>query len=277
MQPPQITAMHSKHAIQRNFARRALSYDRYALIQQGMAAELLRLAQEAVERARLILEIGCGTGYLTKLLRQANPAAAIVAVDLDVSLLRRARERLERDGRVYFLAADGEAFAGGPYDLIVANSVFQWFTRPQETLRTYHGLLNSGGALAFSTLGPATFRELDNAFRQAAGGLALSESPEVVALSFSNEDAWRRCLAQAGFQEAVLLREERIELHPTVQDFLHALQATGATNPSPRPFSPRLFRHMAEIYQGSYGLNGAIPVTYEIIWALGRKAPFPSA
>jgi len=269
--------MHSKQAIQRNFARRALSYDRYAVMQQGMAAELLRLAREAVAGARLVLEIGCGTGYLTARLRQANPDATIVAVDLEASLLRLARERLGGDKGVHFLAADGEAFAGGPFDLIISNSVLQWFSRPQETLRAYFDLLRDGGTLAFSTLGPATFRELSAAFRQAAGRQTLAESPEVVAHSFSNEQTWRHYLDQAGFQRVIVLREERIERHSTVQDFLHALQATGATNPYPRPFSPRLFRQMAAIYQGAFGLDGAIPVTYEIIWALARKEIFRSA
>jgi malonyl-CoA O-methyltransferase len=268
--------MNHKQAIQRNFARRGATYNRHARIQQWMAAELLRGCREALLRARSILEVGCGTGYLTELVRRENPAARIVALDLEVSLARLARERLKLDPLVYFVAADGEAFAGGRYDLIISNSVFQWFTRPRETLQEYHRLLSPGGTLAFSTLGPATFRELDTAFRQAAGSLPLAESPEVAALSFSDEGRWRGFLAQAGFADAAVLREERIETHPTVQDFLHALQATGATNPIPRPLSPRLFRQMAAIYQHAFGVNGAIPVTYEIIWAQARKGDFLS-
>jgi ubiquinone/menaquinone biosynthesis C-methylase UbiE len=179
--------MNHKQAIQRNFARRGATYNRYARIQQWMAAELLRGCREALLRARSILEVGCGTGYLTELVRRANPTARIVALDLEVSLARLARERLKTDPLVHFVAADGEAFAGGCYDLIISNSVFQWFARPPETLQEYYGLLHPGGSLAFSTLGPATFRELDTAFRQAAGSLPLAESPEVVALSFSDE------------------------------------------------------------------------------------------
>lgn len=264
--------MNHKQAIQRNFARRGATYDRYARIQQWMAAELLRSCRATLVRARFILEVGCGTGYLTKLLRQANSTAAIVAVDLDWSLLKLARERLEGDNAILFVAADGEAFSGDrSYDLIISNSVFQWFSRPLETLQGYYRLLRAGGCLAFSTLGPATFRELDTAFRQAAGSLPLAESPEVVALSFAGADQWKRFLGQAGFQEILLQRAECTETHPTVQDFLRALQATGATNPAPRPLSPRLFRHMADIYHRAFGVNGSIPVTYEVIWAWAQK------
>jgi len=53
--------------------------------------------------------------------------------------------------------------------------------------------------------------------------------------------------------------------------FLKSLQATGATNPQPRPFSPRLLRAMIQAYQEGYGEGGVIPVSYELIWAVARK------
>jgi malonyl-CoA O-methyltransferase len=276
--PPQTLSkmgqMNHKQAIQRNFGRRGASYDRYARVQQRMAEELVRGCREALIGARSILEVGCGTGYLTKLLRQVNPSATLVALDLDVSLLKLARARLEEDNGVHFITADGEAFSGGSYDLIISNSVFQWFSRPQQTLQEYYRLLRPGGCLAFSTLGPATFRELGTAFQQAAGSLPLAETPEVVALSFSDVGKWQGFLSQAGYKEVVLQREECTETHPSVQKFLRALQATGATNPAPRPLSPRLYRDMAANYRRAFGVNGSIPVTYEVIWAFARKLDF---
>jgi malonyl-CoA O-methyltransferase len=268
--------MTHKQAIQRNFARRGATYDSHARIQQWMAAELLRGCREAVLRARCLLEVGCGTGHVTELLRRANPHATLVALDLEASLLQRARMRVGRDAGVHFVAADGETFTGGSYDLIVSNSVFQWFGRPGETMRNYYRMLRPGGCLAFAILGPATFQELAASFQEAAGFLPLAESPEVPAASFSGEEKWHRFLTNAGFQEVVLQREVCTETHPTVQDFLRALQATGATNPAPRPLSPRLFRHMAAIYEKAYGMNGSIPVTYEVIWALAHKLDFTS-
>jgi malonyl-CoA O-methyltransferase len=270
--------MNQKQAIQRNFSRRGGTYDRYARVQPWMAAELLRGCREVLVHARDILEVGCGTGYLTQLLRQANPTATLVALDLDLSLLKLARDRLAGDTRIHFVAADGEAFAGGSYDLIIANSVFQWFSRPRETLQEYYRLLRPGGCLAFSTLGPATFRELNIALRQAAENPPWPDSPGVVALSFSGKEKWQRFLGQAGFQEVSVQREEYTETHATVQDFLRALQGTGATNPAPRPLSPRRFRHMAAIYHQAFEVNGSIPVTYEVIWAWAHKGvSFPGS
>ena len=263
--------MTHKQAIQRNFARRRATYDRHAQVQQWMGLELLRGCREALWRARRVLEVGCGTGYLTDLIRRANPRADLVALDLEFSLLQEARRRIGGEAGVHFLAADGEAVPGGSYDLIVSNSVFQWFTRPGETLRDYHRLLRPGGCLAFAVLGPGTFRELVASFHGAAGALSLTTSPQVAAVSFPGDKAWQTFLADAGFTEVTLTRQVHIETHPTVQDFLHALQATGATNPIPQPLSPRLFRHMAAIYRNTFGASGAIPATYEVIWAQALK------
>ena len=108
-----------KQGIRRNFARRAASYDRHAEMQRLMAASLVVVVGERLAQARRILEIGCGTGYLTSLLRQAN---------------RAARRRLGPGAGVSWLVADGEAPIRGSYDLIIANATFQWFTHPEETL-----------------------------------------------------------------------------------------------------------------------------------------------
>jgi hypothetical protein len=58
---------------------------------------------------------------------------------------------------------------------------------------------------------------------------------------------------------------------PSVKEFLKALQATGATNPRPRLLSPRLLTALIEAYQTNCGRDGAIPVSYEMIWAVAEK------
>ena len=74
--------------------------------------------------------------------------------------------------RVAWLVADGETLSRGRFDAIVANASFQWLTRPADSLAAYQRLLNPGGTLAFSTLGPGTFRELADSLGQAAAAAA---------------------------------------------------------------------------------------------------------
>jgi malonyl-CoA O-methyltransferase len=269
--PPTLDCMDVKQGIRRNFARRAQSYDQHAGMQRRMAHGLAAAVGELLPRVQRILEIGCGTGYLTGLLRQANGEARLVALDLDAALVAAARRRLGPEARVAWLVADGEAPIRGEYDLIIANATFQWFTRPGETLAAYYRSLAAGGVLAFSTLGPQTFQELAAALNLAAGSLNLAAPPPIPAQGFGDRQTWSDRLYRAGFRQARLGREMVTASFPSVRKFLKALQATGATNPRPCPFSPRLLTALIEAYQTNYASDGVIPVSYEMIWAVAEK------
>jgi malonyl-CoA O-methyltransferase len=259
-----------KQGIKRNFARRARSYDRYACVQRLMARGLVAVVGGNMSAARRILEIGCGTGYLTRLLRRTNRQAHLTSLDLDTALVATARRRLGPEAAVDWLVADGEVPLRGEYDLIIANATFQWFTRPGETLAAYHRVLAPGGLLAFSTLGPATFQELAGAIGRAAQSLNLPETPTIPAQGFGDQETWSDLLARAGFHQPRLFKEMLSITFPSVREFFKALQATGATNPRPRAFSPRLLNTVIAAYETGYGKGGVIPVSYEMIWAMAQ-------
>jgi malonyl-CoA O-methyltransferase len=205
------------------------------------------------------------------LLRRHNPEAELVALDLDAALIGQARKRLAPDAGVSWLVADGEAFSRGCFDLIISNATFQWFTQPRETLQAYSRVLGPGGSLAFSTLGPETFLELAASLRQAAAALGVPEVAEIPARGFSTLENWENFLNLAGFSRVQSARQ-MLETHfPAVPDFLQALKATGATNPRPRAFTPRLLNTLIRAYDSRFRQNGSIPVTYEVIWVLARK------
>jgi malonyl-CoA O-methyltransferase len=263
--------MEIKQGIRRNFARRVASYDRHAMTQRFMARRLLALVAPAAPRPGRILEIGCGTGYLTQKLRLEHSGARLTALDLDAALVAAARRRLGPDPGVGWLVADGENLGRGTFDMIISNAVFQWLIHPGAALKGYFHSLKDGGVVAFSTLGPLTFQELGAAMRAAAAALPARTVPEIPAQSFLTREAWGALLKEAGFARVRLEAQTLTAAYPSVWQFLKALQATGATSPRPRPFSPRLLQALSAAYAAAYGQNGSIPVTYEIIWAVAVK------
>jgi SAM-dependent methyltransferase len=109
--------------MKRYYERRAPEYDAttYELARQdpaaaGDLAELVRLLAELPPGRAL--DIGCGTGWLTRFLR-----GSIVGVDQSESMLRLARERLP-DALLLLADVPPLPFPGGSFDRALASHVY---------------------------------------------------------------------------------------------------------------------------------------------------------
>lgn len=147
-----------KQRISDAFGAAADRYDDHAGPQRAAAALVADLAQRqrpgGVQR---ILEIGCGTGLLTRDIQARWPAAELVVTDLSPGMLARAQTGGLVAGT--FLTMDGEApvFEGEWFDLILSSLAFQWFEDLEEALGRLASLLRPGGSLIFSTMGEGSF------------------------------------------------------------------------------------------------------------------------
>ncbi len=254
-----------------NFGRQAARYDQFAVVQRRLAEELVDSLAKSGQPFDRILEIGCGTGYLTGLLRRAFPQARITALDLAPAALQAAQARLAGAGGIAWLVADGEQEVPGRYDLITSSSVFQWFSRPDLACRRYYQALTPGGVLAFATLGPLTFQELAQSFAQAGRfwpGLAV---PDIPARHFASGQDWQEFLEKTGFEDISRRQEVWPEVYPDLWAFLRAVRGMGATSSRPQFLPRRLLATMADHYYGNFSQAGGIRVTYEVMWLQGRK------
>lgn len=117
-------------------------------------------AQQAIRRAFLagvefpssarVLEVGCGTGVLTRLLARWPGIASIVGVDSAPSLLRRARDLAADLSGVEFRQADGRSlpFEDAAFDVVVYDSALCHIPRPDLSLVEACRVLRPGGRLA---------------------------------------------------------------------------------------------------------------------------------
>src|SRR5699024_4190761 len=98
--------MINKQLLERRFSKRADTYDEFATVQKKMANKLLSLLQKELsnEQPLRILEIGSGTGYVTKALLAKFPKANITAIELAEGMIAKAKQHISSQ-RVQFICA----------------------------------------------------------------------------------------------------------------------------------------------------------------------------
>ena len=115
-----------------------------------------------------ILDLGCGPGNSTAVLRETYPAARIIGVDSSPDMIARAKQTVPDTEFVVgdLVSYDPDAGSApsapsgfGQPDLIFANAVYQWLEHESrvEILQNLIGRLRIGGVFAFQV--PYNFSE----------------------------------------------------------------------------------------------------------------------
>jgi len=168
--------MMDKKIIKDNFSRAAKDYDLHSKMHQDIIAELLfRLPKISLTT---ILEVGCGTGLLTKRLIESFPEAKIIATDIAQGMVEFAKKTLAPSPpNIEFIEAEGEGlpFEDNTFDLVISSSALQWMDC-RKALAEFKRVLKPGGTLAFSTYGPKTLIELKEL------GFSVNDFPTIEAL-----------------------------------------------------------------------------------------------
>lgn len=149
---------HRKDQIARAFGAAAPDYAQHAG-PQSLAAELVaQLAAQCPTGARpTILEIGCGTGLLTRHIRSRWPDADLTVTDIAPAMVATAAQDPALAARMLVMDGEYPPFDGQHFDLILSSLAFQWFDDLSVAITRLHALLRPGGSLIFSTMAAGSF------------------------------------------------------------------------------------------------------------------------
>ncbi len=200
----------------------AEDYARHAGVQRLVAAELAdRIAGLDLPADPHVLEIGCGTGFLTRELLARGIGGTWLITDKAPAMVERCRAELgEAEGRA-FAVLDGEygiADHEARYDLVCASMAMQWFDDLERAVAHLVERLAPGGHLVFNTLAQGTFAEWHAAHAQCgeeAGAIAFPPASELEAML-------RR------FEPVSLAVTRHVEHHENARQFLERLKLIGA-------------------------------------------------
>jgi len=146
-----------KDKVTQNFDAGAFHYDQYANIQKQVAIELCHKIDTS---PKTILEIGCGTGFLTNELIDKFPDAKITAIDIAPNMIAKCQEKFNQSDKLSFHIMDGEAIEiDEKFDLIVSSMTFQWFENLPQAIRDLKQKLNQGGTIYFDLPNKESFPE----------------------------------------------------------------------------------------------------------------------
>ena len=148
---------HCAHASSVSMAEfnQAQSYDEdNSAIQRRVGLDLMKLL--APPKGSKVLDLGCGTGFLTKTLADlVGPEGRVVGIDPDLERLKVAREKYPAsnlqylEGSAVCIPDDG---VGELYDLVFCNFVLHWVKDKDAVFKEVSAKLKSGGKFGFVCL-----------------------------------------------------------------------------------------------------------------------------
>jgi len=271
--------------VRRSFARAASTYERHDALQREVESRLIDSLDYYEGQPQRVLDIGCGTGRGTALLKKRWRDAEVIALDVSLPMLREARRHRGWWKPYQRVCADGQAlpFPDRSMDVVYSNLCLQWCEAPRPLLAECARVLKPDGFMVASTLGPDTLSELRAAW-------AVADATQAhVGRFFDLHDVGDAALA-AGLKDPVLDVDHITLEYAGVRDLLADLKGLGATNADrerPHALTGKVrFKTMLDAYE-THRRNGRIPATWEVVtlhaWGAsedflprygGRETPF---
>jgi trans-aconitate 2-methyltransferase len=127
------------------------TYDRISLPQQEWAQKVL--ARLPLRGDESVLDAGCGTGRVTKMLLDRLPEGRVIGVDGSPSMVDTARDVLAGEDRVTLIVSDlldvspellSRGGAGGEVDAVFSNATFHWIRDHEALFRALGSVMRPG-------------------------------------------------------------------------------------------------------------------------------------
>jgi len=257
-------ALPDKRQVAASFSRAAASYDSVAELQRAVGSQLLMRLPADITPQRW-LDMGCGTGYFSRMLGKRLPASQGIALDIAEGMLNHARPL---GGAEQFIAGDAERLPlkADSVELIFSSLAVQWCANFEAVLSEAYRVLQPGGVLAFTSLCVGTLEELRESWRAADGLVHVNR--------FRTFEGYQQLCAASGLRVVSLEQRPHVLHYPDVRSLTHELKALGAHNLNPgRPGGLTGRARIVALVQAYERFRQAqgLPATYQVVYAVLEK------
>ena len=260
----------------RRFSRAAANYDQADFFVREVDRRMQeRLDYVNIQPARIV-DLGCSRGGSFAGLAARYPRAQLIGLDISLAMLQAGQvpragwQRWLGRGRqneVQRLAADAVKLPlkSQSTAIVWSNLLLHWLDDPLPALAEAHRVLEVGGLIMFSTLGPDSLKELRSAF---ADGYAHTQR-------FIDMHDFGDMLVGCGFADPVMDMEVLTLTYDSLDEMLGDLRAAGsgcAMKARRHGLTGRQSWARARAAYERLRRDGKLPATFEVVYGHAWKA-----
>ena len=245
--------------VAQRFSGAASTYDAWshqlALVAKGLSDIL-------PESASQVLDVGCGTGLMTSLVRKKYPEAHVVGMDPALGMVALCRKKWESDPKMAFVLSQAEKFSSPPiFDLAVASCSAQWFSDKAAAAKAIADSMVCGGTFAAAIPVEGNFSEFYDSYTAATD----TQLPWCSSLYVD----WRPIFEGAGFSISQWHVKKLPFLIPEpsyVLDFMRGIGTIPLDLSGGTPESSQRIKRFTEYYQAHFGQEGGVRMTWCVLY-----------
>lgn len=246
-----------KNLVAKRFKKSLTTYGQNAVVQKHMTNRLCEFIRDIpFEHADSVLEIGCGTGFLTEYFIHNFSFNKYVANDI----IPECSDYVDMiSPEVEFLAGDiDEIVLDEKFDLIVSNATLQWTQNLEQVVHKLNDMLTDRGILAFSIFGGKNLEQLSKLLHQGLRYYTVDELKEL----FKN-------------YKVLLIQDEIIKLNfENPIDVLKHIKFTGTNAITEYRWSKSGLKNFESQYKRFYTSSEGVYLTYHPVYIILEKTNF---
>jgi len=265
-----------RQQVGRRFSRVAASYADADFFAREVDSRMQERLDYVNLKPKRVLDLGCSRGGSFAALAARYPDAELIGLDVSPAMLLAGRAQqtgwrrwlgIGKTADPMRLAADAAQLplAARSTALVWSNLLLHWLDDPIPALAEAHRVLEVGGLLMFSTLGPDTLKELRTAF---SDGYAHTQR-------FADMHDLGDMLVGCGFADPVMDMEVITLTYDDLDAMFAELRAAGSMCAMKARRHGLTGRRAWENARAAYERlrqDGKLPATFEIVYGHAWKA-----
>ncbi|AZS50256.1 malonyl-[acyl-carrier protein] O-methyltransferase BioC [Entomomonas moraniae] len=253
-----------KSTIALSFSKAAVSYDQSAALQRKIGDTLL-VGLCPTQAVDTLLDLGCGTGYFSKVLKKRFPQSILIGADLAEGMLQQAKNTVND---ALWVAGDAEIlpFQSNSVDVVFSNLALQWCHDFSKVLDEVYRILRPGGFFLFTTLCHGTLQELKHSWQAVDNHIHVNQ--------FMGFAEYMTLLNNSHFSIDACCCHPEVAYYPTLTALMADLKGIGAHNINPNRSKGLTTRqqiaHLIKAYE-QYRDERGLPSTYQVLYGYLSK------